>query len=57
MGGKSRPPSPLRTSAGGGEIVAAGTPEDIVAEKRSYTGVFLKAVLASAGQAVVTAAE
>ena len=23
---------------GGGEIVAAGTPEDIVREKRSYTG-------------------
>jgi excinuclease ABC subunit A len=30
---------------GGGEIVAAGTPEDIVAEKRSYTGAFLKPVL------------
>jgi excinuclease ABC subunit A len=31
---------------GGGEIVAAGTPEDIVPEKRSYTGAFLKPVLA-----------
>jgi excinuclease ABC subunit A len=31
---------------GGGEIVAAGTPEDIVSEKRSYTGQFLKPVLA-----------
>jgi excinuclease ABC subunit A len=31
---------------GGGEIVAAGTPEDIAAEKRSYTGAFLKPVLA-----------
>lgn len=31
---------------GGGEIVAAGTPEDIVKEKRSYTGAFLKPVLA-----------
>jgi excinuclease ABC subunit A len=31
---------------GGGEIVAAGTPEDIVREKRSYTGHFLKPVLA-----------
>jgi excinuclease ABC subunit A len=30
---------------GGGEIVAAGTPEDIVREKRSYTGQFLKPVL------------
>ncbi len=26
----------------GGEIVAAGTPEAIAAEKRSYTGQFLK---------------
>jgi excinuclease ABC subunit A len=33
---------------GGGEIVAAGTPEDIVREKRSYTGQFLKPVLARA---------
>jgi excinuclease ABC subunit A len=31
---------------GGGEIVAAGTPEDIAAVKRSYTGQFLKPVLA-----------
>ena len=30
---------------GGGEIVAAGTPEDIVKVKRSYTGAFLKPVL------------
>jgi excinuclease ABC subunit A len=36
---------------GGGEIVAAGTPEDIVREKRSYTGQFLKPVLARGGQA------
>ena len=34
---------------GGGEIVAAGTPEDIVREKRSYTGAFLKTVLARRG--------
>ncbi|MFZ0609697.1 MAG: ATP-binding cassette domain-containing protein, partial [Xanthobacteraceae bacterium] len=34
---------------GGGEIVAAGTPEDIVREKRSYTGAFLKPVLARRG--------
>jgi excinuclease ABC subunit A len=34
---------------GGGEIVAAGTPEDIVREKRSYTGAFLKSVLARRG--------
>jgi excinuclease ABC subunit A len=34
---------------GGGEIVAAGTPEDLVREKRSYTGQFLKPVLARGG--------
>src|SRR5437660_910429 len=34
---------------GGGEIVAAGTPEQIVKEKRSYTGAFLKSVLARRG--------
>jgi excinuclease ABC subunit A len=33
---------------GGGEIVAAGPPEAIVKEKRSYTGAFLKPVLAKA---------
>jgi len=31
---------------GGGEIVEAGTPEDIVKVKRSYTAEFLKPVLA-----------
>jgi excinuclease ABC subunit A len=30
---------------GGGEIVAQGTPEDVVKVKRSYTGAFLKPVL------------
>jgi excinuclease ABC subunit A len=30
---------------GGGEIVAAGTPEDIAKVKRSYTGAFLAPVL------------
>ena len=30
---------------GGGEIVAAGTPEDVAREKRSYTGQFLKGAL------------
>jgi excinuclease ABC subunit A len=34
---------------GGGEIVAAGTPEDVVREKRSYIGAFLKPVLARRG--------
>jgi excinuclease ABC subunit A len=32
----------------GGEIVAAGTPEQIARDKRSYTGAFLKPVLARA---------
>jgi excinuclease ABC subunit A len=36
---------------GGGEIVAAGPPEDIVREKRSYTGAFLKPALARRGAA------
>ena len=30
---------------GGGEVVVAGTPEDVVKEKRSYTGQYLKDVL------------
>jgi excinuclease ABC subunit A len=30
---------------GGGEIVAAGSPEDIAKAKRSYTGQFLAPVL------------
>ena len=30
---------------GGGEIVAVGTPEDVVKEMRSYTGQYLKDVL------------
>ncbi len=30
---------------GGGELVASGTPEDIVAEPRSYTGQFMKELL------------
>jgi excinuclease ABC subunit A len=45
---------------GGGEIVAAGPPEAIVREKRSYTGQFLAPVLrrrAGRGRAGVEAAE
>jgi excinuclease ABC subunit A len=34
---------------GGGEIVAAGTPEDIARAKASYSGAFLKPVLARRG--------
>jgi excinuclease ABC subunit A len=29
----------------GGELVAEGTPEDVAAEKRSYTGQYLKPML------------
>ncbi|MCG2786940.1 MAG: excinuclease ABC subunit UvrA [Anaerolineae bacterium] len=34
---------------GGGEIIAQGTPEDVMKVDASYTGVFLKAHLANAG--------
>jgi excinuclease ABC subunit A len=34
---------------GGGEIVAGGTPETVAKEKRSYTGQYLKPVLARGG--------
>jgi excinuclease ABC subunit A len=43
---------------GGGEIVATGTPEEIVKVKRSYTGAFLAPVLgrrAAKGKRVVAA--
>jgi len=40
---------------GGGEIVVAGTPEDVVREKRSYTGRFLRDVL-KRGKAIKTEA-
>jgi excinuclease ABC subunit A len=43
---------------GGGEIVAAGTPETIVREPRSYTGQFLKDLLERRpAKKVVAAAE
>src|SRR6516164_275906 len=35
---------------GGGEIVAWGTPEDVVKAPRSYTGKFLESVLTKAGK-------
>jgi excinuclease ABC subunit A len=37
---------------GGGEIVASGTPEDVAAVARSYTGKFLKAILGRGKAAV-----
>ncbi|MGN6548598.1 MAG: ATP-binding cassette domain-containing protein, partial [Pararhizobium sp.] len=42
---------------GGGEIVATGTPEDIVKEERSYTGHFLKELLERRPKRRVEAAE
>ncbi len=36
--------------AGGGTVVAEGTPEDVVAVPESYTGKFLAEVLADAGK-------
>jgi excinuclease ABC subunit A len=42
---------------GGGEIVAVGTPEQIAKEKRSYTGRYLKPVLARGTKVRATAAE
>ena len=33
----------------GGEVVAEGTPEQVAAEPRSYTGQYLKPMLAKAG--------
>jgi excinuclease ABC subunit A len=42
---------------GGGEIVAVGTPEQIAKEKRSYTGRYLKPVLARSTKVRATAAE
>jgi len=41
---------------GGGEIVASGTPEDIAAEPRSYTGQFLKPLLKRKGGVAAAAA-
>jgi excinuclease ABC subunit A len=35
---------------GGGQIVAAGTPEDVAKTKESYTGQYLKPVLARRGK-------
>lgn len=42
---------------GGGEVIAAGTPEQIVKEKRSYTGQFLKELLERRPVKKVEAAE
>ncbi len=42
---------------GGGQIIATGTPEDIAANKRSYTGKYLKATLAKATPAKPAGAE
>src|SRR5271165_6665842 len=41
---------------GGGEVVAAGTPEEIARNPKSYTGAYLKPVLAKKGKARRSAA-
>ncbi len=46
LGPEAWPGLDPRASDGGGQIVAAGTPEQIAATKGSYTGQFLKPVLA-----------
>ena len=42
---------------GGGEIVAAGTPEDVAKVARSYTGQYLKDVLKRRSARTIKAAE
>jgi excinuclease ABC subunit A len=42
---------------GGGEIVAVGTPEEVAANPRSYTGQFLKEVMSRRPQVATRAAE
>ena len=37
--------------AGGGEIIATGTPEDICKVKKSYTGQYLKPILEKSSKA------
>ena len=41
---------------GGGEIVAAGTPEDVAKVARSHTGQFLKPLLKKVGKPAAAAA-
>ena len=41
---------------GGGELVAEGTPEDVAKEPRSYTGGYLKELLAKSVRAEPVAA-
>ncbi len=42
---------------GGGEVIAAGTPEEVAEVKRSYTGAFLKDILMKKTPAVKSAAQ
>jgi len=37
---------------GGGEVIATGTPEDVAANKRSFTGQYLKSLVESSGEPV-----
>jgi len=40
---------------GGGEVIATGTPEDVAANKRSFTGQYLKPLVESPGEAAGSA--
>jgi excinuclease ABC subunit A len=42
---------------GGGEVVAAGTPEEVASVDRSFTGRYLRQILPSAGHFVDNAAK
>lgn len=42
---------PRRAVEGGGEVVAEGTPEDVAKEPRSYTGGYLRELLAKSKRA------
>ena len=37
---------------GGGEVIATGTPEDVAANKRSFTGEYLKPLVERTGESV-----
>jgi excinuclease ABC subunit A len=37
---------------GGGEVIATGTPEDVAANKKSFTGEYLKPLVESTGKSV-----
>ena len=50
IAGGAAPESPAAIARLGSRRIAAGTPEGVAREKRSYTGAFLKPVLARKGK-------